>query len=858
MSEGVTVFYIDLNAVTSQYEIAGKIMRKSERNVTMQELFEWSKSLKSCTLLILDNCDEQLHTIASKDDLQRTVSKLVQSKYIKVLATSRHHVAYIEKSQLYPINELSVSHACDLLRETRPSIDDSQCADIAHLTGSAPLALRVVGALLNMPDAPSTGQIISQLNDSVIEALSPEEFQTADTVNASILLSYKYLESSEQKAGRYLSYFQGHFGKNAACAIIGSQLPNYNSPCKIPSRLVKRSLLNKVFYGRAEETYVYHRLIREFFRGTSNASELETFNMDFLKHYTIELHKLAQANLMHVQVFNSFLINRPNFRHYFNLLSSTQPGNRVREREATIIMEAAETIGNISENHILDYGFSRHETQDYLTNILSLLQDIARDLVKYFDEYDFTKVFLKLVMHLVRIEESSRSVTDPKELIKLMKRYYWVFRDDHLVPTQEYVRYHYKLASLYDQNEDHGKAKVYHEKIVRKEYNMEKCDGECSNIQLARAFAQKHDKKISSFYYGRELDLLLRTPPSQDTLKTMEMIKTLNELYMVYKAEGNMQAVNDLVEKLAEVTAIAVMNPTASVNDLDVIAKASMILQAMNFTSESEKLKDLLKAGMHEVTTLDLITLTQKQSDLDMQIFIGENAYSVTKHRSEPNLLQILLLTIGNALYESKRHKESVVYYQELVTVSPKVPTRACFRLMTMRYFDCLPFIFHLMASNTLKSFTVVYVFPWRLFEKAPKQENEYGDVINDYLSTEMTTTTTALIPLGGSQMPQQTNPKETSLNDDNFVFFLTVGTILHLCLIVVPIIVCLCCSCSQCSIFLSCIRLVVNAEQFSGRVCRFFVIALCHVMCSFIVFLVVCFIVCLYVLIAAGLSSDY
>ena len=231
--EGITVIYVDLSeGFTGKDEIAGKIMGE---NVTMQELFQWSKHLKGHTLLILDSCDEQFHSRASKDDLQNTVTKLVKSKYIKILTTSRRQVSYLEKSKLYPITELSILHACELLHETIQSMDDDQCAAIAHLTGSVPLALRVVGALLNMPNAPSPEKIISQLKDSLIKTLSPEELQTADTVNASILLSYKYLESPIQEAGRYLSYFPGQFSKEEACAIIGSLLPYYDSPCEVPS-----------------------------------------------------------------------------------------------------------------------------------------------------------------------------------------------------------------------------------------------------------------------------------------------------------------------------------------------------------------------------------------------------------------------------------------------------------------------------------------------------------------------------------------------------------------------------------------------------------------------------------------------
>ena len=106
--EGVKVIYVSLNEdIAGKYELARNIMKlplSTERNISMQELYQWSGNLKDSTLVILDNCDEQIHT--SKDDLQYIISKLVkQSKHLKILTTSRRQVAYIEAHKLFPITD---------------------------------------------------------------------------------------------------------------------------------------------------------------------------------------------------------------------------------------------------------------------------------------------------------------------------------------------------------------------------------------------------------------------------------------------------------------------------------------------------------------------------------------------------------------------------------------------------------------------------------------------------------------------------------------------------------------------------------------------------------------------------------
>ena len=673
MDEGITVIYVDLSEeFTGKDKIAGKIMGK---NVTMQELFKWSKHLKSHTLLILDSCDEQFHSRASKDDLQNTVTKLVKSKYIKILTTSRRQVSYLEKSKLYPVTELSVSHACELLREAIQFISDDQCADIAHLTGSVPLALRVVGALLNMPNAPSPEEIISQLKDSLIKTLSPEELQTADTVNASILLSYKYLESPVQEAGRYLSYFPGQFSKEEACAIIESQLPNYDSPFDVPSQLVKRSLLNQVFHGRAKETYAYHMLIREFFKGMSDAIEKEKFNMEFLKYYITELQKLAQAKS------HNYLVITANTHHSGILLY-----------KPIIVTEAIMTVRKLN---------------------------------------------------------------------------------DHINALKE----------------------------------------------------QKLEEKI---HYKRVLDLFLQI--SQVIANTMAMIKELNELSTVH-VEANMQTAHDIVKDLAGVTNIIDLDPMDMVNNLAIIAEASMILQTMNFTSESTKLEDGLVAGFHELSTYDLLDLMEKQSDHDVQIFIGTNVYKVTKHRNDPPvLLQRILLIIGNALFASGNYEESAVYYSKLEVSSRLLPIRACFRLMIMRSFKCLPFVLHLTAATAQKNFNDLLTFTWQIFETAPKQKE---DVINDYVSKEVATTTTDLVTPG--VIPKQEKIAEDHIYFDGKLLVSHLLSFLLGVLLSIPL--------SNLHILKSCMDYQTTVRPFSNHVCRFFI----FVLQIFMLFLYICVIFSVY-----------
>ena len=477
-TEGMTVIHVDLNdEITTKYEIAAKIAlridRESELSVqidSMQKLMKWTKSLSSKTLLILDNCDEHFHV--EKDALQSLIVRLLkQSKDLKVLTTSRRQVAYIEAHKLYPINELSESHACELLHQITKSLNEDQCADIARLTGSVPLALHVVGALLNMPNPPSPQRIINQLNESLIRTLSPEELRTTDTVDASIFLSYQYLDSVVQKSARYLSHFPGLFGEDIACIMIKSADIS-NSHCEVPRLLITRSLLKSMpDLKSGKDLYVFHRLVREFFREKSKPKELERFNMFFIGHYTSELARISQST-MHILEENWivwFVFNRQDLKHFFHLLSNNATFSRVHKKEAAnVIMQAAEAIGNIDSYHILDFGFPPQETREYLKNLLNVIDCSWAKVVKYFKKRKISEVCSKIIVHLLRIEK--RFISNKNALIQSMNAYHWVFQKyGQFVPLQEYTIYFATLAAYYFEIDDCEQAIQCHEMILKKD-----------------------------------------------------------------------------------------------------------------------------------------------------------------------------------------------------------------------------------------------------------------------------------------------------------------------------------------------------------------------------------------------------
>lgn len=718
----IDVIYINFQETVDMYKMAEKILSTDavRGKVTMQDLYQWSRNLKHETLIILDNCDEQFHT--SKDDLQSIVTKLVrQSKYIKVLTTSRQQVAYIDGHKVYHIEELSISDGCKLLNSITTSLARDQCIEIAGLTGGVPLALHVVGALLGKPYSPDPQQIIDQLNEQLIGTLSPEELRTEDTVNASIWLSYRYLEDKIQKAGRYLSYFPGLFSIDAACQILGNVLPGDN-PQNTLDLLISRSLLN--IDNSVQQSYFYHKLIREFFKSMSNIEESNEFNLNYIKYYAGFLDKLSRMDFTKAELL--FNIDSHNLKYFINLLTYIYEVNSVKisKQTATVLMKAAEIISNFPANHILDFKFP---SRNYLKVIISFVKQNARNSTTI-PMKTFLQVYLKMVLHLMRIE---RIYTKNKnEFIATIKSYLWFFPDKHSrnVPTSLYIRYYSTLAKYYEEIDSPNMATKCHERLLRKKKALNECSENCSNLQLAKAFASLKDNKRSIFYCDKEFELIFASSSSQNIEQLIQTMVTLTEMYYIYNHNNIEDRMIMIVNRLAKTAdkVIVLIQPKKIIDHAHSFINAIDILQMWNVRPEFINLKINFKNSIQAILPhkncvlcmkriFQLLTELVRESKYLMVTFLGDIALEVVKQNFEYHeFFPLLLHMMGDAAYLSENYAASYNYYRDLVELPGSIDYNkalACSRLMKMLSPKCIPLVFHLVWYNMQTVYSGQYSF---------------------------------------------------------------------------------------------------------------------------------------------------
>ena len=415
VADGMLVNYVDMSEVSSKQALAEKLLAGDAgivaiKNITVERLYVWAKGLNYRTLLILDNCDVILHNTT---DLQAVVEKLLESSpRLKILITSRKKVVQLDQF-MYPLENLSSEASCTLLQRVtyHDDLNSTTCESIASLTGNVPLALQVVGAILNDANSPDVMTIVHKLERDIIPTLSPEDLPVEICVNTSINLSYQYLTPHLQTIGRYLANFPGSFDKKAACSILIS-VSNNNITCseiaEYLEELVKRSLLE---CDRRRHRYQFHALIREFFLAVSKEATGENEANHFLIHfrlfYTSVLQNLTEQFIdNHVQALTELDMERHNILHLLEQLGVSSP--MIDIDDISDLIEVDIILFSL-DNSFLKCRFSSSELLGPLSRIVEHLSQklglLLKQPVSYISDFYYFKYHVLMIIHLADLED---------------------------------------------------------------------------------------------------------------------------------------------------------------------------------------------------------------------------------------------------------------------------------------------------------------------------------------------------------------------------------------------------------------------------------------------------------------------
>ena len=289
----------------------------------VQKLLKWSDNISCPTILILDNCEDILGS-SSRDKFISLIDSLITRSQSNLhIITVSSDTQSLNSFNHWAVANLSLSASVQFLEKMAPVnlIDNSYLTAIAELVEGHPLALKIIGKLLN----DSQGKHIVDIIRKELEKNAFKVLNVSKTLRTILDVAFGRLGVLKE-CGYILGLFPGSFDKTASMAVSSAdcfelytryslldeyQLA-YHYRCKM-QRIIKdyvKEKLNSIdemrFNIKFEEYYLQF-LLRYAIESSFNDFEryslsLETHNFDQLKVLLLQ-HKLLSAKQLAVLAF---------------------------------------------------------------------------------------------------------------------------------------------------------------------------------------------------------------------------------------------------------------------------------------------------------------------------------------------------------------------------------------------------------------------------------------------------------------------------------------------------------------------------------------------------------------------------
>ena len=253
----------------------------------VRELKKWSSGIRSPTVLILDNCDDILASPYRDKFLRLIYSVISRSQLnLRVIVVSTEKLVLLDYNfKHWMVANLSMPNAVNFLDQlVTPAVDNSYLVEIAELVEGNPLALKIIGKLLDLHGEYLINEIKKQLNQNPLNVLDKSSIQKEKFRS---VLGTAFARLGELKdCGYSLGLFPGSFDEKAGKHVISEEC----------FEVYKRYSLLDEYRLAYHYRYKMHRLIREYVKENLSENDKIGFNKKFGEHYQQFLLEYAVKN----------------------------------------------------------------------------------------------------------------------------------------------------------------------------------------------------------------------------------------------------------------------------------------------------------------------------------------------------------------------------------------------------------------------------------------------------------------------------------------------------------------------------------------------------------------------------------
>ena len=670
LKKGIQVHYVNLrqkkDVEAAKIAIVTAVRaRKDLRSKWNPKLLEfWAAKCKIRTVLILDNCDDLIDQ--SRESFLELITDTVQYTFIlKLLVTSQIRLQSLETEiSNFHLNPLRHESSFLLLTRMFPKLSAEHADSLLHLSGNVPLALKLVGALLQDGVHPQT--LKNELQKHPIKTLSPHDYSTREHLSACIGAAYKRLSNTLRHALAIYSLIPGTFDMNAAGGVLN--MSSSHAEINVVNRLRNRCLIEYDGHSRLE----IHRLITAYVREADAKFlylKLPDFESNYIRHFSKQLRTAGEAysnNVASKEGLSSYDLDQHNFIHLIELLMN--PSELSAEFIFTTVELALKAADLLRVRVSRRYLNLWHHRSLFIVESIKKIGHIQIDsdaicyMIENFVDFhyqtkDKTKVrfISKRFLHL--LEECDVGKTRRIKIMRML-----CFGD-----TQELEDAHMNLTSAF---QCHQETSLW----------LNISDVTSSLYTLADVYSQMRYIKEAKKIYQHFLETC---DEKNDSNSLMLRNKAATYIWLIEKSKQKVALKMEAVSTLDEYT-------KQTPNDLFARAKFAQYLYDLKHFDEAEVVvRDVIMAykNAHGEDVYDLILpfetlgsiLREKDEDghCDELLAVYNQSYRISLRELKTCPATVgRLINLAKAIRQCKGDELALPYYRDLVSMQRSVKGR--------------------------------------------------------------------------------------------------------------------------------------------------------------------------------------
>jgi len=284
-SSDIITVYIHLRSIKNISDVPSLILKELsvgglDQTDAKKRLLAWIKQLQpngERLLLVMDNIDDLLEADqVGFVHLIQEVQNVSENTYFLFTSRKRFGDPTLEIKNIL-LSPLDIKSASEVICKLSPHVDSKESNQLATLCGCLPLALKLVGSLLQ-EHILKPAELISDLEKSrsgKLDSLRDDAFLDNWQIHAVIKTSFDKMNNDNSKVLTALGVFPGCFKKTIAIKVLtevvefqDKDVPTKRNIQRTIQNLCNRSLLD---YSPSSQLLQIHPLIQSYLEHTSTS-----------------------------------------------------------------------------------------------------------------------------------------------------------------------------------------------------------------------------------------------------------------------------------------------------------------------------------------------------------------------------------------------------------------------------------------------------------------------------------------------------------------------------------------------------------------------------------------------------------